>query len=148
MVKKPKTGNGGAREENHWAEPRNSLSDWDRYSHDDDSELAEILDDALDKIEIMVRRRMDNRSHRFGEALANELRDLEFLLAERLAELAARYAHFLPYDQDSPPAVSDESREVLFEQSYEEFLRQNPGKAHFTRAQWERAVRTPEGPYL
>jgi hypothetical protein len=109
--------------------------------------LVEILDDALDKIESLVRRRMDNRSHRFGDALASELRDLQTLAAERLEEMEARYTRFLSYPTE-PPATSGEQREAMLQQCYEEFLRQNPGKAHFTRAQWEKAMQTPEGAYL
>jgi hypothetical protein len=129
-------------ENNHlaqWGASQAVLDAWSAMPRRRDSELAEILNHACDEIESAVRRSVDNGTHPFCSDILDELRELNSLVAERLREIESRYAPVLLYGDDSRQKLSDEEREALTQQSYERFLRENPGKAHFTREQWEKA---------
>jgi hypothetical protein len=102
------------------------------------SEFAAILGSALDEIEALIRRKIDGKTYQFGRQIADEVRTLSELAVVRLREIESRFAQSLPYEQPVEQNMSDHEHERQQQQSHAIFAEENPGKAHFTRKQWER----------
>jgi hypothetical protein len=55
-----------------------------------------------------------------------------------------RPAHHLFHEPPAEANLTPEEREALRQREYDAFRRENPGKAHFTREQWEHVRRLAE----
>ncbi len=102
-----------------------------------DPECVAVLNRAMDEIEALLRAKLASASPR---TLAKELSALRTLMNERLQAMKTQRA-----PQPAPPSPEElrlqqeAERAAALQQTYESFIRENPGKAHFTRKQWERA---------
>lgn len=104
-----------------------------------DPDCAAILDEALEQVEGLLRRKIEAASQCTESEVVERLYALQVLVEERLQRVEARLTRGLA--EAAPPARRPRNEEpgALPRQTYEAFLRDNPGKAHFTRKQWEKA---------